>query len=158
MVKVLGIYFTCDGVAEAMWQRAMERARLVATRIQHLDLTFREQAPAVKTSICAFASYVCRVAVMQSKTGSQLNSIFNTLLWDGKPAPVKQNLLHLPESEGGIGLPHVFTIGRPPPPKLEEILLPDDWEELLLSSDADIQDRVMKRVLEVARRLDLLAI
>ncbi|KAH6945479.1 hypothetical protein HPB50_008718 [Hyalomma asiaticum] len=26
MVKVLGIYFKCDGVAEATWQRALERA------------------------------------------------------------------------------------------------------------------------------------
>ncbi|KAH6924184.1 hypothetical protein HPB50_013465 [Hyalomma asiaticum] len=39
MVKVLGIYFTCDGIAEETWQRALERAHLVATRIQHLDLT-----------------------------------------------------------------------------------------------------------------------
>ncbi|KAH6945318.1 hypothetical protein HPB50_007872 [Hyalomma asiaticum] len=112
MVKVLGIYFTCDGVAEATWQRALERAHLVATRIQHLDLTLREKALAVKTSVCAFANYVCRVAVMPSKTASQLNSVINTLLWDGKPAPVKRNLLQLPESEGGLGLPHVMTIGR----------------------------------------------
>ncbi|KAH6937093.1 hypothetical protein HPB50_025529 [Hyalomma asiaticum] len=112
MVKVLGIYFTCDGVAEATWQRALERAHLVATRIQHLDLTLREKALAVKTSLCAFANYVCRVAVMPSKTASQLNSVINTLLWDGKPAPVKRKLLQLPESEGGLGLPHVMTIGR----------------------------------------------
>ncbi|KAH6933864.1 hypothetical protein HPB50_018619 [Hyalomma asiaticum] len=112
MVKVLGIYFTCDGVAEATWQRALERAHLVATRIQHLDLTLREKALAVKTNVCAFANYVCRVAVMPSKTASQLNGIINTLLWDGKPAPVKRNLLQLPESEGGLGLPHVMTIGR----------------------------------------------
>ncbi|KAH6940854.1 hypothetical protein HPB50_009081 [Hyalomma asiaticum] len=112
MVKVLGIYFTCDGVAEATWQRALERAHLVATRIQHLDLTLREKALTVKTSVCAFANYVCRVAVMPSKTASQLNSVINTLLWDGKPAPVKRNLLQLPESEGGLGLPHVMTIGR----------------------------------------------
>ncbi|KAH6920338.1 hypothetical protein HPB50_028675 [Hyalomma asiaticum] len=112
MVKVLGIYFTCDGVAEATWQRALEKAHLVATRIQHLDLTLREKALAVKTSVCAFANYVCRVAVMPSKTASQLNRIINTLLWDGKPAPVKRNLLQLPESEGGLGLPHVMTTGR----------------------------------------------
>ncbi|KAH6936804.1 hypothetical protein HPB50_023170 [Hyalomma asiaticum] len=49
---------------------------------------------------------------MPSKTASQLNSIINTLLWDGKPVPVKRNLLQLPESEGGLGLPHVVTIGR----------------------------------------------
>ncbi|KAH6933834.1 hypothetical protein HPB50_018589 [Hyalomma asiaticum] len=112
MVKVLGIYFKCDGVAEATWQRALERAHLVATRIEHLDLTLREKALAVKTSVCAFANYVCRVAVMPSKTASQLNSIINTLLWDGKPALVKRNLLQLPESEGGLALPHVVTIGR----------------------------------------------
>ncbi|KAH6945250.1 hypothetical protein HPB50_007678 [Hyalomma asiaticum] len=51
MVKVLGIYFKCDGVAEATWQRALERAHLVATRIQHLDLTLRGKALAVKTSV-----------------------------------------------------------------------------------------------------------
>ncbi|KAH6924183.1 hypothetical protein HPB50_013464 [Hyalomma asiaticum] len=49
---------------------------------------------------------------MPSKTASQLNRIINTLLWDGKPAPVKRNLLQLPDSEGGLGLPQVMTIGR----------------------------------------------
>ncbi|KAH6922047.1 hypothetical protein HPB50_008056 [Hyalomma asiaticum] len=112
MVEVLRIYFTCDGVAEATWQKALERAHLVVTRIQHLDLTLREKALAVKTSVCAFANYGCRVAVMPSKSASQLNRIINTLLWDGKSAPVERNRLQLPESEGGLGLPHFMTIGR----------------------------------------------
>ncbi|KAH6931999.1 hypothetical protein HPB50_002433 [Hyalomma asiaticum] len=111
-VKVLDVYFTCVGVAEATWQKALERAHLVASRIQHVDLTLREKALAVKTSVCAFANYVCRVAVMPSKIASQLNRIINTLLWDGKLAPGKRNLLQLPESEGGLGLPHVMAIGR----------------------------------------------
>ncbi|KAH6946244.1 hypothetical protein HPB50_012375 [Hyalomma asiaticum] len=98
-------------MVKATWQRALERAHLVATRIQHLDLTLGEKALAVKTSVCAFANYVCQVAIMPSKTASQLNKIINTLLWDGKPAPVKRNLLQARQSEGGLGLPHVMTIG-----------------------------------------------
>ncbi|KAH7946501.1 hypothetical protein HPB52_000253 [Rhipicephalus sanguineus] len=38
--------------------------------------------------------------------------MISSLLRDDKPAPVKRNLLQLPEGEGGLGLPHVMTISR----------------------------------------------
>ncbi|KAH7955665.1 hypothetical protein HPB52_002808 [Rhipicephalus sanguineus] len=111
-VKVLGIFFSYDGVAETTWQKAVERAHLATARTRRLDLTLREKALAVKTRICAFANYTSRVAVMPAKTASQLNKMISSLLWDDKPAPVKRNLLQLPEGEGGLGLPHVTTISR----------------------------------------------
>ncbi|KAL1481676.1 hypothetical protein MTO96_034300 [Rhipicephalus appendiculatus] len=90
MVKVLGIYFGCSGVAETTWQQALERAQRVATRAENLELTLWEKAMVVKSSVCAFANHASRVAV-----------IIGHLLWDGKPAPIKRNLLYLPTSEGG---------------------------------------------------------
>ncbi|KAL1466030.1 hypothetical protein MTO96_042992 [Rhipicephalus appendiculatus] len=100
-VKVVGIYFTCEGVAATTWHKALERARQLAERARLMDLTLREKALAVKTEICAFAFYASRVATMPKKTATQINKIVNTLLWDGKPAPVRRNLLQLPENEGG---------------------------------------------------------
>ncbi|KAH7943349.1 hypothetical protein HPB52_007149 [Rhipicephalus sanguineus] len=111
-VKVLGIFFSCEGVAETTWQKAVERAHLATARTRRLDLTLREKALAAKTSIWAFANYASRVAVMPAKTASQLNKMISSVLWDDKPAPVKRNLLQLPEGEGGLGLPHVTTISR----------------------------------------------
>ncbi|KAH7940068.1 hypothetical protein HPB52_020755 [Rhipicephalus sanguineus] len=73
-----------------------------AARVRHLDLTLREKALIAKTSIFAFANYACRVAVMPSKTANQINKITGSLPWDDKPAP----------KEGGLGLPHVMTVGK----------------------------------------------
>ncbi|KAH6937091.1 hypothetical protein HPB50_025527 [Hyalomma asiaticum] len=44
------------------------------------------------------------------------------------------------------------------PLELGEVLFPDYWEALMRSSDPDTQEQVVKRSLEVASRLDLLAI
>ncbi|KAH7963791.1 hypothetical protein HPB52_022901 [Rhipicephalus sanguineus] len=63
-VKVLGIYFSCSGVVEATWQKAVERAHEVTARVRNLELTLQEKALAVKTSICAFASYASRITAM----------------------------------------------------------------------------------------------
>ncbi|KAH7961407.1 hypothetical protein HPB52_008892 [Rhipicephalus sanguineus] len=111
-VKVLGIYFSCDRVAEATWQKALERAHLASARIKHLDLTLREKALAAKTCICAFAYYASRIAVIPSRTVTQLNKLIGSLLWDDKPAPVKRHFLQLPENEGGLGLPHIMTMSK----------------------------------------------
>ncbi|KAH7976357.1 hypothetical protein HPB52_012614 [Rhipicephalus sanguineus] len=102
----------CDGVAEATWQKALERAHLASARIKHLDLTLREKALAAKTCICAFAYYASRIAVIPSRTVTQLNKLIGSLLWDDKPAPVKRHLLQLPENEGGLGLPHIMTMSK----------------------------------------------
>lgn len=81
-------------------------------RVQQLDLTQREKALAAKTTVCAYANYASRVGVMPNKTVSKINMLLNGLLWDSKPPPVKRNLLQLPESSGGLGLPHVLSIIR----------------------------------------------
>ncbi|KAH6936662.1 hypothetical protein HPB50_020566 [Hyalomma asiaticum] len=112
VVKVLGVYFSCAGVAATTWQTSHERANQAVERLQQLDLTLREKALAVKTTVCAFANYASRVAVIPRKTANQLNKLINALLWDGKPAPVKRNLLQLPECNGGLGLPHVLTTSK----------------------------------------------
>ncbi|KAH7976477.1 hypothetical protein HPB52_014471 [Rhipicephalus sanguineus] len=103
---------SCDGVAEATWQKALERAHLASARIKHLDLTLREKALAAKTCICAFVYYASRIAVIPSRTVTQLNKLIGSLLWDDKPAPVKRHLLQLPENEGGLGLPHIMTMSK----------------------------------------------
>ncbi|KAH7973278.1 hypothetical protein HPB52_023343 [Rhipicephalus sanguineus] len=109
MVKVLGVYFSGEGVAAPTWQKALERAKQAAARIQQVDLTLREKALAIKTSVCAFAGYASRVAVIPSRIAVKLNKVTNNLMWNGKPPPVKRNLLQLPETSGGLGLPHVMT-------------------------------------------------
>ncbi|KAH6943270.1 hypothetical protein HPB50_018355 [Hyalomma asiaticum] len=112
VVKVLGVYFSSAGVASTTWQKALERANQAVERLQQLDLRLREKALAVKTTVCSFANYASRVAVIPRKTANQLNKLINALLWDGKPAPVKRNLLQLPECNGGLGLPHVLTTSK----------------------------------------------
>ncbi|XP_037515129.1 uncharacterized protein LOC119391524 [Rhipicephalus sanguineus] len=112
VVKVLGIYFCCGGVAETTWKRAIERARTAIARLSFKDLTLREKAVAAKTTICAFAYYASRIAVMPTKTASQVAKMLGSFLWEGKPAPVRRTLLQLPESEGGLGLTHALTISK----------------------------------------------
>ncbi|KAH7969181.1 hypothetical protein HPB52_015561 [Rhipicephalus sanguineus] len=111
-VKVLGIYFCCGGVAETTWQRALERAQAAITRLSLENLTLREKALAAKTTVCAFAYYASRIAVMPTKTATQLSKMIGFFLWEGKPAPVRRTLLQLPESEGGLGLSHVLTTSK----------------------------------------------
>ncbi|KAH7968013.1 hypothetical protein HPB52_005139 [Rhipicephalus sanguineus] len=112
VVKVLGIYFCCGGVAETTWKRAIERARAAIARLSFKDLTLREKAVAAKTTICAFAYYASRIAVMPTKTALQVTKMLGSFLWEGKPAPVRRTLLQLPESEGGLGLTHALTISK----------------------------------------------
>ncbi|KAL1415266.1 hypothetical protein MTO96_029536 [Rhipicephalus appendiculatus] len=102
-VKVLGLIYTCEGVAASTWTRVLDRALQLTERARLLDLTLRENALAVKTSISALASYASRVAVMPARTASQLTKLTNSFLWDGKPPPVKRNLLQLAVTEGGTG-------------------------------------------------------
>ncbi|KAH7935801.1 hypothetical protein HPB52_013702 [Rhipicephalus sanguineus] len=112
VVKVLGLYFCCGVVAETTWKRAIERARAAVARLSFKDLTLREKAVAAKTTICAFAYYASRIAVMPTKTASQVTKMLGSFLWEGKPAPVRRTLLQLPESEGGLGLTHALTISK----------------------------------------------
>ncbi|KAH7973259.1 hypothetical protein HPB52_023324 [Rhipicephalus sanguineus] len=111
-VKVLGVFFSCEGVAATTWSRAVDRASLLAERAELLDLSLREKAVAVKTSLYALAAYVSRVAVIPSRTASELSKLTNAFLWDDKPPLVKRNLLQLAVTEGGLGLPHAQTLGR----------------------------------------------
>lgn len=111
-VKVLGIYFSSEGVAPSTWSRVLERAAQMAERAGLRDLSLREKALAVKTSICALALYASRVAVMPARTINQLSKLITAYLWEGKPPPLKRHLLHLAVSEGGLGLPHVQSAGR----------------------------------------------
>ncbi|KAL1415254.1 hypothetical protein MTO96_029524 [Rhipicephalus appendiculatus] len=85
-VKVLGIFFTCEGVAPSTWTRVLERARQFTERAKLLNLTLREKALAVKTSICALAFYASRVFVIPVKAANQLNKLIHSFLWDEKPA------------------------------------------------------------------------
>ncbi|KAH7956175.1 hypothetical protein HPB52_006656 [Rhipicephalus sanguineus] len=102
-VKVLGIYFCCGGVAETTWQRALERAQAAITRLSLEDLTLREKALAVKTTICAFAYYASRIAVMPTKMATQLSKMIRSFLWEGKPAP---------RAREAFGLSHVLTTSK----------------------------------------------
>ncbi|KAH7961435.1 hypothetical protein HPB52_009053 [Rhipicephalus sanguineus] len=111
-VKVLGIFYTCEGVAATTWSRALDMALQLTERARLLDLTLREKALAVKTCICALASNASRVSAMTARTASQLTKLTNSLLWDGKPPPVKRNILQLAVTEGGLGLPHVLNTSR----------------------------------------------
>ncbi|KAH7973272.1 hypothetical protein HPB52_023337 [Rhipicephalus sanguineus] len=81
-VKVLGVYFTCDGVATTTWQRALERARHAAARIKQVDLALREKALVTRTTVCAFPFFSSRVAVIPNKMASELNILINSLLCD----------------------------------------------------------------------------
>ncbi|KAH7939034.1 hypothetical protein HPB52_005069 [Rhipicephalus sanguineus] len=111
-VKVLGVFFSCEGVAATTWFRAVDRASLLAERAKLLDPSLREKAVAVKRSLYALAAYVSRVAVMPSRTASELSKLTNAFLWNNKPTLVKRNLLQLAVTEGGLGLPHSQTLGR----------------------------------------------
>ncbi|KAH7947708.1 hypothetical protein HPB52_015227 [Rhipicephalus sanguineus] len=111
-VKVLAIYFCCGGVAETTWQRVLERVQAAITRLSLENLTLREKALAAKTTICAFGYYASRIAVMPTKTATQLSKMIWSFLWEGIPAPVRRTLLQLPESEGGLGLSHVLTTSK----------------------------------------------
>ncbi|KAH7973299.1 hypothetical protein HPB52_023364 [Rhipicephalus sanguineus] len=88
-VKVLGVHFSGKGVTA--WEKALERANQAVGRIQHLDLN--------------------QGAVIPNRTASEFNKLINTLLWDGK-LPARRNLLKLPETSRGLGLPHVMTSSR----------------------------------------------
>lgn len=111
-VKVLGVYFTCEGVAASTWARVLQRAQQLIERALLHDLTLHEKALAAKTSVCALAAYASRVAVMPAKTATQLSKIINAFLWNGKPPPVRRHLLQLAVSEGGLGLPHVQSLAK----------------------------------------------
>ncbi|KAL1415281.1 hypothetical protein MTO96_029551 [Rhipicephalus appendiculatus] len=49
-VKVLGVYFFCEGVAAATWKKSVERATEAVERAQQLDLTLRKKALAAKSA------------------------------------------------------------------------------------------------------------
>ncbi|KAH7968910.1 hypothetical protein HPB52_012515 [Rhipicephalus sanguineus] len=107
----LGNLEVVDAV-KTTWKRALERAQAAITRLSLDNLTLREKALAAKTTICAFAYYASRIAVMPTKTATQLSKMIGSFLWEGKPAPVRRTLLQLPESEGGLGLSHVLTTSK----------------------------------------------
>ncbi|KAL1442453.1 hypothetical protein MTO96_046409 [Rhipicephalus appendiculatus] len=86
-VKVLGVFFTCEGVAANTWTRALDRAQQLTERAKLLELTLREKALTIKTSICALASYVSRISIMPTRTATQFNKLITAFLWDGKPPP-----------------------------------------------------------------------
>lgn len=111
-VKVLGVLFTCEGVAASTWRRVIDRAHLLIERAKLSDLTLRDKAVAVKTSICALASHVSRVTTMPTRIANHLNQLITAFMWDGNPPPVKRHLLQLAPSEGGLGLPHVQTTSK----------------------------------------------
>ncbi|KAH7973273.1 hypothetical protein HPB52_023338 [Rhipicephalus sanguineus] len=103
VVRVLGVYFARGGVAQTTWQVVLERANKTISAMQQLDMTLREKALAVKTAVCGYADFVSRVEVMPRKTAVQLNKLINSLF---------RNMLQLPESSGGLGLPHVQTVSK----------------------------------------------
>ncbi|KAH7969774.1 hypothetical protein HPB52_021868 [Rhipicephalus sanguineus] len=92
--------------------RALERAQAAVTRLSLENLTLREKALVAKTTTCAFAYYASRIAVMPTKTATQLSKMIGSFLWEGKPAPSRRTLLQLPESEGSLGLSHVLTTSK----------------------------------------------
>ncbi|KAH7935062.1 hypothetical protein HPB52_003627 [Rhipicephalus sanguineus] len=111
-VKVLGVFYTCEGVAAPTWTRVLERAQRFTERASQLDLTLHEKALAAKTSVCALALHVSRVAVMPAKAATQLNRIITSFMWNGKPPLLRRSLLQMAVSEGGLGLPHALTLSK----------------------------------------------
>lgn len=111
-VKVLGIYYTCEGVAVTTWTRVLDRARHFIERASRHSLSIHEKALAAKTCVCALALYTSRVAVMPVKVATQLNKMLNAFLWNHKPPPVRRSLLQMAVTEGGLGLPHALTLSK----------------------------------------------
>ncbi|KAH7973241.1 hypothetical protein HPB52_023199 [Rhipicephalus sanguineus] len=111
-VKVLGVFYTCEGVAAPTWTRVLERAQRFTERASQLDLTLHEKALAAKTSVCALALYISRVAVMPAKAATQLNKIITSFMWNGKPPLLRRSLRQMAVSEGGLGLPHALTLSK----------------------------------------------
>ncbi|KAH6931927.1 hypothetical protein HPB50_001665 [Hyalomma asiaticum] len=112
VVKVLGVYFSCAGVAATTWQKSLERANQAVERLQQLDLTLREKALAVKTTVCAFANYASRAAVIPRKTANQLNKLINALLWD-VPAPTASVLTGIRDQRRNPPLPFTRRYATP---------------------------------------------
>nr|XP_037289622.1 uncharacterized protein LOC119183545 [Rhipicephalus microplus] len=79
-VKVLGVYFSREGVDVSTWARVVDRAARLAERAALFNLTLREKAVATKTSVLALASYVSRVTVMPARVATRLGMLANDLL------------------------------------------------------------------------------
>ncbi|KAL1469965.1 hypothetical protein MTO96_040754 [Rhipicephalus appendiculatus] len=71
------------------------------SHVKELCQNLRHPEQEELSDLCRAATMEDRVAVIPPRIASQLNKIIGHLLRDGKPAPIKRNLLYLPASEGG---------------------------------------------------------
>ncbi|KAH7961463.1 hypothetical protein HPB52_009284 [Rhipicephalus sanguineus] len=99
------IVTTVKGVAATTWSRAVDRASLLAERAKLLDLSLREKAVAVKTSLYALAAYVSRVAVMPFEDGKRAEQADQRFSIEQQTTPRQAKPPPTGSDRGGLGLP-----------------------------------------------------
>ncbi len=135
--KALGIYFSLNKnrVIETNFKQKLEKCKTMMNVWAQYNLTLKGKICILKSKIVPTLLFVCSNLCVPSEFVKEINDLFFSFLWNGKPAKVKWNTIISDIEHGGMSMPHFPTIVKAAKAMwIKRMLSGDDanWKKLAL--------------------------